>query len=153
MQKLGSKIQSTFQLEKWFDLSRKYSQTSLFYINIISKFLYKQMLYLFYYMFCKIRYLHVTTSLQKDRIIEVKYIYKNIPYITYLPIEKRLITKMINSSIYGIKEDLSKVKLNLQPGIQPQFTPQQLGYNRVKIEYHLEGEEVYFEKNDKIVYK
>lgn len=143
----------TLQIDKWLSLSRGFTQTSYFYIHTVSKFMVKQMINFLYYIYCKVRYLHVSTSLQKDRIVEIKYIYKNKPYIVYLPIEKRLTSKMINSTIYGLKEDLSEERLNLQPGIQPQFTPNQLGYSKVKIVYHLEGEEVLFEKNDKILYK
>jgi hypothetical protein len=51
--------------------------------------------------------------------MEIEYLYEGTKYKIYVPIDNRLLTKMVCYDTFIIDKDGKKKKLNLQPGVLP----------------------------------
>jgi hypothetical protein len=99
-------------------------------------------------------YLNRLTTAKKisNKLLEIEYLYEGHTFSIYIPIDNRLLTKMVCYDTYIIGKDGQKRKLNIQPGIQTNLTADLLNCKEIVLDNVLTKDIIIFQGKENVTY-
>jgi hypothetical protein len=136
------------QLKKW---RKKINQWILFFEYFRNEKL-KEFQQSWIYHFIFSRAFGLSWAKRNHHSLHLEYIFEGGVYEIYLPLENRIKSKMLNSSLEIETLEHQKIKIEQQPGIPILITPRQIGAERITVYQIDQGEMKTFYGNEKVVF-
>jgi hypothetical protein len=118
------------------------------FYKFVKNFIYSNIIRYYYLLFNNLS----TARKINNKLMEIEYLYEGTKYKLYIPIDNRLLTKMVCYDTYLIEKDGRRKKLNLQPGVLTNLNPEMFNCKEILLDNVLTKNVIICSGKDSITY-